>query len=125
MSFMTPPELGAYLDVGECRVAHVAAGRDGGALFDVQVLRGGRWLLHRQMGDFAEAVESARLLTRSGKAVVRAPMVQQLRHWPHGNEHERLDNYAFPTPRSSPARPVRLDAAGLAARIRRAGGGGR
>ncbi len=66
MSFMTPPELGAYLDVGECRVAHVAAGRDGGALFDVQVLRSGVWQAHRQVGDFAKAVESARQLTRSG-----------------------------------------------------------
>ena len=123
MSFMTPPELGAYLDVGECRVAHVAAGRDGGALFDVQVLRSGVWQAHRQVGDFAEAVKSAWRLTRSGKAVVKAPPVT-LRHWP-GDEHMRHDNYAFPTPRPSPARPVRLDAAGLAARIRRAGGGGR
>ena len=124
MSFMVPPELGAYLDVGECRVAYVAANRDGDPLFDVQVLRGGHWQAHRQMGDFAEAVESARQLTRSGKAVVKAPTVQ-LRYWPHGDEHERHDNYAFPTPRPPPTRPARLDAAGLAARIRRAGGGGR
>ncbi len=124
MSFMTPPPLHEHVQVGECRVAHVAANRDGNPLYAIQVLRSGVWQAHRQVGDFAEAVESARQLTRSGKAVVKAPPVT-LRHWPHGDGHERHDNYAFPTPRPPPARPVRLDAAGLAARIRRAGGGGR